>query len=152
MCRSPKSPCEDSPCENGGSCSPIGSTDFKCYCDKDFVGLTCTDRVDICDLEQPCGQGSTCLTTTSGPFYKCLCPWNQGGPTCKETLLIGKSVGFNGDGFAGSISSLNLFQLLRLSSKLDQTLIIYVSIHSRQIFITLKNPNQKSGLGDVDRG
>ena len=34
--------CSPNPCQNGGTCSPQGSSDFTCMCPRGWTGTTCT--------------------------------------------------------------------------------------------------------------
>ena len=74
----PKGPCGDNPCQNGGVCSATGAGDeFSCSCPEGSSGDTCQDGASLCgdgidndengktDCADPgCGNAANCTTET----------------------------------------------------------------------------------------
>lgn len=77
-----ESPCDSSPCENGGSCAGF-STNFTCVCQNGFGGFHCEIDLDFCEPER-CLNGGTCIegvaTATS-----CDCPSEFTGDSCTDS-------------------------------------------------------------------
>lgn len=44
----PPNRCQPNPCQQGGTCIPIGTTDFSCQCPPAFTGKTCTEVGEKC--------------------------------------------------------------------------------------------------------
>uniref|UniRef100_A0A8C9WZK6 FAT atypical cadherin 3a n=1 Tax=Sander lucioperca TaxID=283035 RepID=A0A8C9WZK6_SANLU len=74
--------CFPNPCQNAGTCKPIGNA-FLCSCRRGFKGLTCEEDVNECDRNNPegeCENGGVCVNTY-GSFY-CNCTAGFVGQRC----------------------------------------------------------------------
>lgn len=62
----------DSPCYNGGLCSPVKSagSNFTCTCLAGFAGSLCETNIDDC-LDHQCQNGAMCVDGINS--YKCVC-------------------------------------------------------------------------------
>eukprot|EP00094_Tigriopus_californicus_P007839 TCALIF_07549-PA protein Name:"Similar to HSPG2 Basement membrane-specific heparan sulfate proteoglycan core protein (Homo sapiens)" AED:0.37 eAED:0.38 QI:0/0.3/0.22/0.87/0.7/0.67/31/0/1988 len=99
-CSSTESKCDESPCENGSTCTPGKSKDkYLCVCQEGFKGQNCQLKTTQCDNLEPCRNGGRCEGGTE--FYKCFCPLGFGGRNCDKKLSVdgADSLGFRGDSF-----------------------------------------------------
>lgn len=71
--------CGINPCENGGSCSPSGSS-FICSCLPGIKGERCEEDVNEC-LGNPCQNGGSCVNTLGS--YSCDCTTGFSGENCQ---------------------------------------------------------------------
>lgn len=92
-------PCFDSPCANGGTCSPDGTDGFTCQCADGWTGETCTEpSCYTCSVNNPCTSDTADeYFTHCDPTYFVQCDafggcfempcalgaeWNQAALTC----------------------------------------------------------------------
>lgn len=94
-----RSSCDDQPCKNGATCLETPDGGFKCLCDARFIGETCSEKVNVCQVSKPCQGGSPCFETKVAPFYRCDCPLGVAGNHCEEKVSIRKRMSFKGNGF-----------------------------------------------------
>ncbi|XP_054610682.1 protocadherin Fat 3 isoform X3 [Dunckerocampus dactyliophorus] len=73
-------PCNPSPCQNGGDCQALGSG-FVCGCPPGLGGLICDEDVDECEQAE-CYNGGECVNTL-GSFY-CNCTPGFEGRLCSD--------------------------------------------------------------------
>ncbi|XP_077866935.1 EGF-like repeat and discoidin I-like domain-containing protein 3 [Saccoglossus kowalevskii] len=64
------------PCQNGGTCQVVVSTNgvnFECICPIGFSATLCeSPEANICEIEQPCNNGGACILITLQD-YICQC-------------------------------------------------------------------------------
>lgn len=65
------SPCDSSPCLNGGYCDDISDSEYNCTCDKGFSGKVC-DILDKCSTHEHCGHGA-CMLSEDKKTRSCHC-------------------------------------------------------------------------------
>ncbi|KAL3885790.1 hypothetical protein ACJMK2_025828 [Sinanodonta woodiana] len=82
-CEIEKSPCDSSPCYNGGRCNKVSLTSYTCACNGTFYGDRCQNDVQQCTTNQ-CKNNGTCSDRISG--IECMCPTYSGynGQTCQD--------------------------------------------------------------------
>ncbi|XP_071959288.1 uncharacterized protein [Antedon mediterranea] len=78
-------PCTKYPCENGGTCRPIGSTSFTCSCPEGFTGFVCQDAPSACE-SNPCINGGWCNKQGSG--FRCTCLAGFTGKRCQKETCV----------------------------------------------------------------
>ncbi|XP_033100163.1 neuropilin-2-like isoform X2 [Anneissia japonica] len=78
-------PCNNYPCENGGTCQPIGSTSFSCQCPDGFTGYVCQDGPGACE-SNPCLNSGWC--TEQGTSFKCACLAGFTGKRCQKDTCV----------------------------------------------------------------
>merc|ERR1712226_1470612 len=71
-------PCADAPCQNDGTCTPDGGTEFTCECQDGFIGVECGIDIDDCAVNPcatfPCLNGGACeRAAPNSPEYSCTC-------------------------------------------------------------------------------
>ena len=74
-------PCVSNPCSNGGTCTKISVTDFRCTCHGGYAGVLCDSEVDHC-RHSPCRNGGTC--TSFETTYNCTCSRGFWGKKCRK--------------------------------------------------------------------
>ncbi|CAF1287576.1 unnamed protein product [Adineta steineri] len=74
--------CPINPCYNGGTCSIVLDSAFKCACPPNFKGMFCEAVNDInqCAFEI-CENGGSCVPNSS-EGVKCICTAEWTGPLC----------------------------------------------------------------------
>lgn len=111
----PRSPCQPNPCQQGGTCTPVGAADFTCQCPPAYTGKTCTEQAKSYCHPSPCLNGGICIEVPNG--YKCQCVGHYRGTNCQEddcdrcdiraVCIKGKCKcrdGYRGDGYQCSKS------------------------------------------------
>jgi hypothetical protein len=73
--------CDDTPCENGGTCQP-NQIDL-CICPDGFTGTYCETNINECD-SNPCLNQGTCHDGING--YTCECSWAYSGIHCETDI------------------------------------------------------------------
>jgi Notch-like protein len=73
------SPCHMNPCVHG-KCEVVSDTDFRCKCERSYVGRLCEKRFDIC-ASSPCVHGR-CSSVLEGTFT-CACDSGFSGALCQ---------------------------------------------------------------------
>ena len=76
--------CTPNPCQNSGTCIPIGTVDFACKCPPQFIGKLCTEAAKSYCHPNPCLNGGICTQSPNG--YKCQCVGHYRGTNCQGTL------------------------------------------------------------------
>lgn len=77
-------PCLVNPCINGGTCDSVGSS-VSCICPPSFLPPICNiSRPDPCISDNPCSNGSTCISLLDGSI-QCLCPFQSIGSFCNSS-------------------------------------------------------------------
>ena len=61
-------PCDEEPCENGGTCVETGSS-YRCDCPEGFTGNQCEMDINEC-LSEPCDANQIC-TNVNGGYFCC---------------------------------------------------------------------------------
>ncbi|XP_006818169.1 uncharacterized protein LOC100376577, partial [Saccoglossus kowalevskii] len=74
-------PCNNSPCQNGGTCYNLGSGSYSCQCASGWTGNQCQTSTNPCD-NFPCQNGGTCYNLGSGS-YSCQCASGWTGNQCQ---------------------------------------------------------------------
>ncbi|RNA07805.1 von Willebrand factor type EGF and pentraxin domain-containing 1 isoform X1 [Brachionus plicatilis] len=86
FCEEEIDPCSSLPCFHGDCFSNLTTGDFKCMCHYGWIGRTCTDKAELCDLE-PCQNGATCIIEmdhhTKEKNYFCKCADGYRGKDCE---------------------------------------------------------------------
>lgn len=77
-------PCDCDPCVNGGVCSDVNETTYRCKCPPQFTGPRCETERDPCDCD-PCVNGGTCVSDGHGN-YVCKCPAGFTGRRCETKI------------------------------------------------------------------
>ncbi|XP_067659130.1 basement membrane-specific heparan sulfate proteoglycan core protein-like isoform X2 [Haliotis asinina] len=89
--------CDRKPCQNGGDCSEISLTDYRCICPPDYTGKSCETEINICITSSPCQNGGRCSVYNGG--YRCDCPLGYFGTTCNTEIEVRTSFEVTGDGY-----------------------------------------------------
>ena len=76
-------PCENSPCQNSGTCVVESGTDFSCICADGFMGSDCGIDIDECATE-PCLNGGSCVDGVNG--FSCECAEGYFGFDCATAM------------------------------------------------------------------
>ncbi|XP_071489593.1 uncharacterized protein [Diadema antillarum] len=80
------SPCNLSPCENGGVCLAQSLTNYVCVCPGCFTGVNCQIELDPCD-GNTCINGGECFPQpNSCTQYYCECPECYYGEFCENRV------------------------------------------------------------------
>ena len=74
--------CGVNPCNNGGSCSPSGSS-FICSCLSGIKGERCEEDENEC-LGSPCQNGGSCVNSLGS--YSCDCTSGFNGENCSQDV------------------------------------------------------------------
>ncbi|XP_033117066.1 basement membrane-specific heparan sulfate proteoglycan core protein-like [Anneissia japonica] len=100
---SARAPCQSSPCQNNGVCTPAGLDDYYCICGSGYQGKDCELLRGPCET-YPCQNGGSCVTL--GEEYKCFCPMDFTGPNCELVNAFTDAVEVSRDGFIALRSDL----------------------------------------------
>lgn len=65
--------------QENGICSQLPGFEIKCICLAGYTGTFCTEKINYC-LSQPCANGGTCVSSSTG--LTCKCPFNHTGEFC----------------------------------------------------------------------
>ncbi|KAM4809573.1 LOW QUALITY PROTEIN: protocadherin Fat 1 [Rhinophrynus dorsalis] len=83
----PADVCSGSPCQNGGTCSPLSNGGYYCKCTSLFMGTHCDISMNPC-ASNPCLYGGTCIVVKDDYICHCRGDYSgqrcQFGPYCKE--------------------------------------------------------------------
>lgn len=76
--------CSLNPCQNGGTCFPVGAFGFRCECPPDTFLPRCARSQSPCS-SNPCQNGGSCrlVTTANTLSYRCICPPGKIGRNCQ---------------------------------------------------------------------
>jgi|EP01047_Picozoa_sp_COSAG01_P016797 hypothetical protein len=74
-------PCDEWPCQHGGSCSPNGTTSYSCSCPAGYTGTDCELNVDDC-LSSPCQNSGVCADGVNQ--FQCVCASGFSGDLCAQ--------------------------------------------------------------------
>lgn len=85
--------CAQSPCENGGTCSPEADGAYSCDCAPGYGGVDC--REPLACFQEPCQNEGTCVDFPSS-VYLCLCQQGYIGQDCQVRDRCGSSPCENG--------------------------------------------------------
>ena len=77
-------PCENEPCQNGGTCNSNADQTFTCNCHPAHTGSLCQNLTDPCTLD-PCLNGGTC-TNIGESSYMCDCGIEFTGQDCSVSI------------------------------------------------------------------
>lgn len=83
--------CSSSPCQNGGTCVSTGPSIYRCECPEGYMGLNCSDDMDMCTHTSPCQNGATC-SNDGANSYDCQCMAQYTGIKCD--VPIGENIRF----------------------------------------------------------
>ncbi len=67
-------PCFVAPCQNGGTCTVVSSTQYLCSCPLGYLGTRCETYSTACS-NNPCGVGGLCNFKSDGSAV-CFCLGN----------------------------------------------------------------------------
>jgi hypothetical protein len=95
-------PCSSGPCQNGGTCTKISTTEFTCQCSLQWSGTTCEVDIGPCS-SGPCQHGGTC-TTISTTEFTCECLLHSSGPTCEVADTTQCKTTKSGTEYTGTLS------------------------------------------------
>lgn len=73
-------PCQNNPCQNGGTCQVSTIGNYTCLCPSNFTGAICESRVNLC-ASNPCQNGGTCIMGQNS--YICTCTTSFKGTRCE---------------------------------------------------------------------
>ena len=77
-------PCLGDPCQNGGTCTNISSSDYVCNCGQGFTGLNCETVVDYCTLFNTNCNNGQCVYGIG--TFTCQCNPGFTGNFCDTKL------------------------------------------------------------------
>lgn len=63
--------CASSPCQHGGTCTRVGTTDT-CDCTPPYLGVHCEYLRGDCAVDDDCQNGGTCVSASVGFVCKCV--------------------------------------------------------------------------------
>ncbi|XP_071853924.1 uncharacterized protein [Apostichopus japonicus] len=92
-CEIPNDGCAQSPCENGGTCSPEAEGAYSCDCAPGYGGVDCSEPLAC--FQEPCQNEGTCVEFPSS-VYLCLCQQGYIGQDCQVRDRCGSSPCENG--------------------------------------------------------
>ncbi|XP_022087341.1 hyalin-like, partial [Acanthaster planci] len=90
--------CNNNPCANDGTCTPVGSNGFVCACTAAWMGTTCEEDFDECTLAaniQDCssrGIRFSCVNQLGG--YNCRCIIGNITPRNSNNCILGRRFRF----------------------------------------------------------
>ena len=70
-CQTVINSCQNTPCQNDGICSPIGTV-YICTCLPGYTGRNCELTVSLC-ASNPCSNGGMCNQVNPTTGYTCTC-------------------------------------------------------------------------------
>ncbi|XP_077974758.1 IgGFc-binding protein-like [Styela clava] len=89
---SPKDPCENNPCKNGGLCF-VANDEYGCACPRLYTGKNCEIGPEKACDPNPCQNGGECLPAMGDSrFYTCRCTDGFSGKHCEVAKCIAPKV------------------------------------------------------------
>eukprot|EP00795_Rhopilema_esculentum_P008087 gene8087-14003_t len=74
--------CSPNPCNNGSCRNNYTAQTYNCSCPPAFLGKQC--QIHICDIQDPCKNGATCIRALDRPI--CNCQPGFSGPNCSVNI------------------------------------------------------------------
>ncbi|XP_057706138.1 protocadherin Fat 2 isoform X2 [Corythoichthys intestinalis] len=78
-------PCDDNPCQNGGTCHENANGELHCRCSGLFHGARCERENNPC-ASQPCTRGLVCVPKEQG--YVCNCSTEHDDARCQNSVDV----------------------------------------------------------------